>query len=380
MTFSIDKRQLIVGAGAVAAASTIGKASAQAALRVGVAGPLTGPNAAFGEQLRRGAMAAAAAINGAGGVNGAQIALEFGDDRSDPREGVSVANRFVSNGVRWVVGHFNSGVSIPASEVYAENNIIQCTPASTNPRFTERNLWNTHRTCGRDDQQGAVAGAWILANRRQARVAVVHDRTPYGQGLAEFTKQAINRGGMTEIMFEGITTGERDFSALISRIRQANADIVYFGGLHTEGGLIVRQLRDQGSQAVLMSGDGITTKEFWTVAGAGAEGTLMTYGPDPRKNPAAAQAVAAFRGMTPPYEPEAYTLYSYAALQAFAAAARDAGSNDARRVATRMRNGTPISTVLGPIAWDSKGDRTTADYIMYVWRNGEYVELPRQGT
>jgi branched-chain amino acid transport system substrate-binding protein len=378
MTFKLNKRQVLLGAGAAGvglATGLVGTANAQTALRVGVAGPFTGPNAAFGEQLRRGSMAAAAAINAAGGVNGAQLALEFGDDRSDPREGVSVANRFVSNGVRWVVGHFNSGVSIPASEVYAENNIVQCTPASTNPRFTERNLWNTHRTCGRDDQQGAVAGAWILANRRNARVAIVHDRTPYGQGLAEFTKAAVNRGGMTEIMFEGITTGERDFSALVSRLRQANAEIVYFGGLHTEAGLIIRQLRDQGSQAVLMSGDGITTKEFWTVAGPGAEGTLMTYGPDPRKNPAATAAVAAFRAMTPPYEPEAYTLYSYAALQAFATAAREAGSNDARRVATRMRNGQPITTVLGNLSWDAKGDRTTADYVMYVWRNGEYIEL-----
>jgi branched-chain amino acid transport system substrate-binding protein len=345
-------------------------------LRVGVAGPLTGPNAAFGEQLRRGAQMCADDINAAGGIAGQRIQLMFGDDRSDPREGVSVANKFVSDGVRWVVGHFNSGVSIPASDVYLENNIIQGTPASTNPRFTDRpNMWNVFRTCGRDDQQGVVAGTWILQNRRQARVAVIHDRTPYGQGLADFTKQTINRGGMQEVMYEGIATGERDYNALVSRIKAQNVEIVYFGGLHTEAGLIVRQMRDQGVNAVLMSGDGITTNEFWTIAGPGAEGTLMTYGPDPRRNPAAQAVVQKFRSGNPPYDPESYTLYSYAALQAMAEAAKAENSVDPRRVSNRIRNGQPINTVLGPIAWDNKGDRRDADYVMYVWRNGTYQQM-----
>lgn len=375
MTLKLNKRQLLIGGAATGLGLAAGVAPSlgQATLRVGVAGPLTGPNAAFGEQLRRGAQMAVDDMNAAGPINGARLAVQFGDDRSDPREGVSVANRFVSDGVRWVVGHFNSGVSIPASEVYAENNIIQCTPASTNPRFTERNLWNTHRTCGRDDQQGQVAGDWILRNRRQARVAIVHDRTPYGQGLADFTKQTMNRGGMQEVMYEGITTGERDFSALVSRMRAANVDIIFFGGLHTEAGLIIRQMRDQGMQTVMISGDGITTKEFWTVAGPGAEGTLMTYNPDPRKNPAAAATVAKFRAAG--FDPEAYTLYSYAALEAYAKVAREISSNDPRRIAQRMRNGQPVQTVLGPLAWDAKGDLTKADYILYVWRNGDYVEL-----
>jgi branched-chain amino acid transport system substrate-binding protein len=375
MSFKITKRRLLIGSAAtgLGLAAGLGPSFSQAPLRVGVAGPLTGPNAAFGEQLRRGAQMAADDINAAGGVNGARIALQMGDDRSDPREGRSVAEKFSSDGVRWVVGHFNSGVSIPASEVYQENNIIQCTPASTNPTFTERNFWNVFRTCGRDDQQGDVAGNWILRNRRQAKLAIVHDRTPYGKGLADFTKAVVNRGGLTELLYEGIATGERDFSALVSRLKQQNVDLVYFGGLHTEAGLIVRQMRDQGVSAVLMSGDGITTNEFWTVAGPGAEGTLMTYSPDPRRNPAAAAVVAKFRQGG--FDPEAYTLYSYAALQAFAETAKAIRNNDARQIATKMRDGTPVNTVIGPISWDRKGDRTSADYVMYVWRNGQYVEL-----
>jgi branched-chain amino acid transport system substrate-binding protein len=151
--------------GAVLAAGLAFAGSAQAAdLAIGVAGPLTGPNAAFGAQLQNGAQMAADDINAAGGVLGMNIVLSFGDDQSKPEQGVSVANKFVGDGVHYVDGHFNSGVSIPASEVYSENGVLQITPASTNPVFTERGLWNTFRTCGRDDQQGAVAGAYIAAH------------------------------------------------------------------------------------------------------------------------------------------------------------------------------------------------------------------------
>lgn len=157
--------------------------TAWADILVGVGGPLTGPNAAFGAQLQKGAEQAAEDINAAGGINGEQIKVVLGDDVSDPKQGVSVAQKFVADGVKFVVGHFNSGVSIPASEIYAENGILQVTPASTNPQFTERGLWNTFRTCGRDDQQGAVAGAYIAANFKDAKVAVIHDKTPMVRAL-----------------------------------------------------------------------------------------------------------------------------------------------------------------------------------------------------
>src|SRR5262247_2693626 len=134
---------------------------ASAQVKLGVAGPITGGSAAFGAQLKNGVEQAVADINAAGGILGQKIQVLVGDDRADPKEGVSVANKFVGDGVKYVVGHFNSGVSIPASEVYEENGILEITPAATNPVFTERGLWNTFRTCGRDDQQGAVAGAWI---------------------------------------------------------------------------------------------------------------------------------------------------------------------------------------------------------------------------
>jgi branched-chain amino acid transport system substrate-binding protein len=339
---------------------------AQAQIKIGVAGPITGPNAAFGAQLRMGAEQAAEDINARGGIKGQKIQIVIGDDVSDPKQGVSVANKFAGEGVKAVVGHFNSGVSIPASEVYNEAGIVQITPASTNPRFTERSMWNTFRTCGRDDQQGAVAGAYLADKFKGKKVAVVHDKTPYGKGLADETQKAMNGKGLKEVIYEGINTGEKDFSALVSKMKQAQVDVVYFGGLHTEAGLIIRQMRDQGLAAPLMSGDGIVSAEFTSIAGPGADGTLMTFAPDPRKNPNAQEAVKKFRAKN--YEPEAYTLYSYAAMEIFAQAAEQVGSFDPKKMSEVMKGGKPFKTVIGDISFDKKGDITRPDYVMYVWK------------
>ena len=356
--------------------------SAWADILIGVAGPITGPNAAFGAQLQKGAEQAVADINAAGGVIGQKLKLEIGDDVSDPKQGVSVANNFASDGVKFVIGHYNSGVTIPASEVYQENGILQITPASTNPTVTERNLWNIFRTCGRDDQQGKVAGGYILAHFKGKRIAFVHDKTTYGKGLADETLKAIKAGGMKEVLYEGVNTGEKDYSALISKIKQAGPDLVYFGGLYTEGGLIVRQMRDQGVKAPLMGGDGITSDEFATVGGPGVEGTLMTYGPDPRNRPEAKAAVAQFRKKG--FEPEAYTLYSYAGVQIIKQAAEAAKSLEPKKVAEQMHSGMHFSTVLGDMAYDRKGDITKLDYVMYIWKKDPsgkigYVECPASG-
>jgi branched-chain amino acid transport system substrate-binding protein len=342
--------------------------SAAAQIKMGVAGPITGPNAAFGAQLKNGTDQAVADINAAGGILGQKITLEYGDDVSDPKQGVSVANKFSGDGVKFVVGHFNSGVTMPASEAYQENGILEITPSATNPKITERMMWNIFRTCGRDDQQGAVAGAYIVAHFKGKKVAIVHDKTTYGQGLADETKKFINAKGVKEVLYEGINIGDKDFSALVSKIKASGADLVYWGGLFTEGGLIVRQMRDQGVKAPLMGGDGITDDEFASVGGPGVEGTLMTFPPDPRNNPEAKAAVAKFRAMTPPFEPQAYTLYSYAAVQIIKQAAEQAKSLDTKKVAEAMHSGMKFKTVIGDLSYDKKGDITRLDYVMYVWK------------
>jgi branched-chain amino acid transport system substrate-binding protein len=346
------------------AAAFAGSAAAQ--IKMGVAGPMTGPNATFGAQLKNGADQAVADINAAGGILGQKITLGYGDDVSDPKQGVSVANKFAGDGVKYVVGHFNSGVTMPASEVYQENGILEITPSATNPKITERMMWNIFRTCGRDDQQGAVAGAYIVAHFKGKKIAIVHDKTTYGQGLADETKKAMNAKGMKEVLYEGINVGDKDFSALVSKIKAAGADLVYWGGLQTEGGLIVRQMRDQGIQAPLMGGDGITTDEFAQIGGPGVEGTLMTYGPDPRNRPEAKAVVEKFRAKN--FEPEAYTLYSYAGVQVIKDAAEHAKSLDTKKVADAIHSGTKFKTVIGDLSYDKKGDITRLDYVMYVWK------------
>ena len=339
--------------------------AANAQIKIGVAGPMTGPNAAFGAQLKNGAEIAAADINAKGGINGQKIELVFGDDVSDPKQGVSVANKFVGDGVKFVVGHFNSGVTIPASTVYAENGILMITPSATNPQVTERGMWNTFRTCGRDDQQGEVAGKYISDTYKGKKIAIVHDKTTYGKGLADETKKSMNKLGVTEVLYDGVNTGEKDFSALVSKIKQAGADLVYWGGLHTEGGLIVRQMRGQGVNAPLMSGDGIADNEFAAIGGPGSEGTLMTFPPDPRKRPEAADIVKKFEAIK--FDPQAYTLYTYAALQIIADAANAEKSLDPKKVAEGIR-GKTFKTAVGDLGYDKKGDITRADYVIYTWK------------
>src|SRR6201993_2352148 len=356
--------------------------SATAQVKFGVGGPITGPNAATGAQMKNGVDQAVTDLNAAGGILNQKITTEFGDDVSDPKQGVSVANKFAGDGVKFVIGHYNSGVTIPSSEVYQENGILEITPASTNPTVTERGMWNIFRTCGRDDQQGKVAGEYILAHFKDKKIAFVNDKTTYGKGLADEALKTIKSGGMTEVLNEGINTGEKDYSALVSKIKQSGADLGYFGGLYTEGGLIVRQMRDQGVQAPLMGGDGITSDEFATGGGPGVAGTLMTYGPDPRNRPEAKDIVAKFRAKG--FEPEAYTLYSYAGVQIIKQAAEAAKSTDPKKVAEQMHSGMHFSTVLGDMAYDKKGDITKLDYVMYIWKKDpsgkiNYVECPASG-
>ena len=344
--------------------------AASAQIKIGVAGPITGPNAAFGAQLKNGVEQAVEDINAAGGINGQKLQVVIGDDVSDPKQGVSVANKFAAEGVKFVVGHFNSGVSIPASDVYAEVGILQISPASTNPKFTDRGLPNVFRTCGRDDDQGKVAAGWIMDKFKGKNVAIVHDKQAYSKGLADETKKSLNDKGVKEVLYEAITPGEKDYSALVSKLKAANVDIVYYGGYHSEAGLIVRQMKDQGLKAVLMGGDALVTEEFWAITGPAGEGTLMTFSPDPRLIPENAELVKWYRDQK--YEPEAYTLYTYGTIQAWAQAAEQAKSTDPKKVAEVLR-ANKFKTALGEIGFDKKGDVTAPGYVVYEWNAGKYV-------
>jgi branched-chain amino acid transport system substrate-binding protein len=362
--------------GLFAAASLLAAGSpAFSQVTVGVAGPMTGQYASFGEQLRNGANLALEDINAAGGVLKQQLKLVVGDDACDPKQARATADRLVGQRVPVVFGHFCSSSSIPASEAYAEGNVLQITPASTNPTFTERKLWNTFRTCGRDDQQGALAGKYLSDNFKGKKIAILDDKSTYGAGLANETKKALNAAGVTEAMKESYTQGDKDFTALVSRMKAADIDVVFVGGYHTESGLILRQMRDQGMKTLLMAGDALADKQFAAITGQHAEGVLMTFGSDPRNRPQAAEVVKKFKAKN--IDPEGYTLYTYAAMQIWAQAVAKANSLDPKKVAETIKAGK-WNTVLGEISYDAKGDITALDYVMYQWKaDGTYAELKK---
>ena len=365
---------------ALAVATALGvSAFAQADIKIGVAGPMTGANAAFGEQYMKGAQAAADAVNAAGGVNGEKIVLVKGDDACEPKQAVTVAKDLTNQKVAGVVGHFCSSSTIPASEIYDEAGIIAITPGSTNPQVTERGLSAMFRMCGRDDQQGIVAGDYIVDVLKGKKVVVLHDKDTYGQGLADATKAQLEKRGVKPVLYEGLTRGEKDFSTIVTKIRGAGADVVYFGGLHPEAGPLVRQLREQGLKDVkFMSDDGIVTDELVTTAGGPqfVDGVLMTFGADPRMLPDSKAVVDAFRKAGT--EPEGYTLYAYASVQTLAAAFNGAKSNNGEKAAEWLKK-NPVKTVMGEKTWDAKGDLKVSDYVVYQWdKDGKYHQLEKQ--
>ena len=360
------KKALLAGA----ALNLVFAGSAFAEMTIGVAGPMTGQYASFGEQLRVGAEQAVEDINAAGGVNGEMLKLSIGDDACDPKQAVAVANSFAGEGVSFVAGHFCSGSSIPASQVYADEQIIQISPASTNPDFTDKRPGEgIFRVCGRDDQQGQVAGAYIAENFPDAKVAIINDKTAYGKGLADQTQKYYEEAGKTPVLVESYTAGEKDYTALVTKMKEAGVSLVYVGGYHTEAGLMARQMREQGMDTVIMSGDALVTDEYWAITGDAGQGTLMTFSPDPRKNEAAAPVVEKLsaKGQTA----EGYVLYTYAAIQAWADAVNAAGSTDYDAVVTALNDGT-FDTVIGELSFDDKGDVTLPGYVVYEWKDGAY--------
>jgi branched-chain amino acid transport system substrate-binding protein len=357
---------------AASAVIALSAGTASADIVIATAGPMTGQYAVFGEQMKKGAEQAIKDINAKGGVLGEQLQLQVGDDACDPKQAVAVANQFVNEEVVFVAGHFCSGSSIPASQVYNEEGILQISPASTNPQLTEQGFDNVFRTCGRDDQQGEMAANYVIDNNVGSKIAIVHDKTAYGKGLADEFKKTLNGLGTEEAMYEAITAGDKDFTALITKMKQAGVDLIYLGGYHTEAGLITRQAREQGLDATMMSGDALVTDEYWSITGDTGQGTLMTFSPDPRKNESAQPVVQEFQAEG--YDPEGYTLYTYAAIQAWVDAVEKAGSTDLEPVIEAL-HGNQFETVLGTISFDEKGDVQGSNYVMYKWDNGQYAEV-----
>jgi branched-chain amino acid transport system substrate-binding protein len=366
------RKALLLSSAALGLSALAAPARAQD-ITIAVAGPITGPVASIGEQMKRGAEAAAAAINEAGGVNGRKIKIVVQDDACDPKQAVAVANLIVGQQIKYVDGHACSGSSIPASDVYAENNVLMMSPASSNPALTEKGHATIMRLYPRDDAQGAFIAPWIAEKYKGKTIAILHDKGAYGKGLATVVKDKLNAAGVTEVMFEGINPGEKDYSAVITKLKNAGAELVYFGGYHTEAGLLVRQAADQGFKLNLMTGDSIATSEFWAISGPAGEGTLFTFPTDPRRSPKAAQALEQFKAEG--YDPEGFTLFSYGVIQAIAEGIKRAGSDDPAKIAKALESGEAVDTLLGPVKWDSKGDIKDPTYDINQWSAGKYAPI-----
>ncbi|WP_262297468.1 branched-chain amino acid ABC transporter substrate-binding protein [Microvirga sesbaniae] len=356
----------------IAVVCAMSAAAAHGEILIGMAGALTGPNAYQGEQQQQGVEMAIADINAAGGLLGQPITLISVDDACDSAQAIAAAQRLVAARVSFVVGHQCSGASIPAAAIYARAGIVQMTPASTNPRLTEEGRTNTFRICGRDDQQGAIAGDFLAARWKDARIAIVHDDSVYGKGLAEETSRQLHKHGVTETMFETLVPGQNDYSALIAKLRAAGIEVAYFGGYYREAALLIRGAREDGYPLQLVSGDGIASEAFVQVTGEAGTGTLFTSFRDPRRSPVAAPVVERFRRQG--FEPEGYTLYSYGAVQAWAQAVMRAGSTETKSVIDALR-GNEFDTILGRVGFDDKGDVRQPGFEWFIWRSDRYVPL-----
>jgi len=347
--------------------------AAYADITIATVGPMTGDNASTGAQFKAGVGLAVDDLNAKGGVLGQKVQWTSEDDACDPKTAVSAAELVAGKGVAAVIGHYCSGSSIPASAVYADAKIVQISPGSTNPLYTDQRPGpGTFRVCGRDDAQGAVAGAYIAKNFAGKKVAILNDKSAYGLGLATETQKALNAAGMKEVIFDSYNADDKDFSPIVSKLKDAGIDVLYVGGYRAQAALFARQMKDQGMTVQLMGGDDLVANEFWTAAGDAGQGTMMTFAPDPTKNPSAADVVAEFKAKN--LDPAGYSLYAYAAVQVWAAAATKAGSTDFDKVVAAMNSET-FDTVLGPIKFDSKGDVVGAKFVWYVWKDGNYSEM-----
>jgi branched-chain amino acid transport system substrate-binding protein len=361
-------------AAAIMLAAALYARTADAEIRIGVAGPMTGANAWFGEQYQRGTELAVEDLNANGGVLGQSVELIVGDDFCDPDQAVALARKLVSDGVVFVAGHWCSHSAIPASKIYEQSEILMIAPGAISSKLTDEGGPNVFRVCGRDDRQGAKVADYLADHWNGKKIAILDDGTTFGAGLADGARRRLHERGVRLALDEVYTPGEAEYSALASKMEAAGVEVFFVGGYHRETGLIFRQTRDRGYGLQLIANSAMATADFPMIAGPGLEGTVMMAAADARENPQAAEIVARFRAQG--YDPPGFTLYAYAAVQVWAQAVEAAGSLDLDPVALAMHS-RQFETVLGRIGFDEKGDVTGFDpWQWFVWQaDGNYVPL-----
>nr|WP_280527930.1 branched-chain amino acid ABC transporter substrate-binding protein [Halopseudomonas oceani] len=352
----------------IAAAALVGASTCAVAadtIKIALAGPVTGPVAQYGDMQFIGAKMAIEQINNAGGVNGAQLEGVVFDDACDPKQAVAVANRIVNEGISFVVGHLCSSSTQPASDIYEEEGILMITAASTSPEITDRGYQMVFRTIGLDSLQGPTAGNYIVEHIHPQKVAVIHDKQQYGEGIATAVRDVLLANDVEVPVFEGITAGDKDFSALIAKLRQADVDFVYYGGYHPELGLILRQAGEQGLDVRFMGPEGVGNTDISAIAGEASEGLLVTLPKAFDQDPKNAHLVEAFKAKNEdPSGP--FVFPAYAAVQVIADGIRIADSTDTEAVADALRSNS-FETPTGTLSFDEKGDLKDFNFVVYEW-------------
>jgi branched-chain amino acid transport system substrate-binding protein len=349
----------------LAMVSSIIAVQAADTLRIAVVGPITGPVAQYGDMQMSGAKMAVERLNAKGGVNGKKLEAVLMDDVCEPKQAVAVANQVVNQDIKFVVGHLCSGSTQPAAAVYDDAAVLMITPASTNPDITKQGYKMVFRTIGLDSQQGPVAGRYIAAKLKPKRMAIIHDKQQYGQGIAEEVKKTVETKGIKVVLFEGVNKDQKDFSALITKLKREGVDFVYYGGYHPELGLILRQSREQGFAAQFMGPEGVGNKDISAIAGPASEGLLVTLPADFTQDPNNADLVKAFRDHNQdPSGP--FVMTSYAAVQVIADTIAKTQSTDPEKVAAAMHE-MSYDTPIGKVAFDDQGDLEEFEFIVYRW-------------
>lgn len=344
-------------------------------VKIGVVGPMTGDQSKMGMDMKNGADIAVKEWNQKGGVLGKKIELLVEDDQHDPKQAVSVANKLVNAVAAGIVGHFNSSTSIPASAVYSKAKMPMITPASTNPQLTEQGFSNVFRVCGRDDQQGLVAATFVTSVLKFKKVAVMHDKTTYGQGLADEFVKAL--GSMVEVVYyNGVIQGDKDFRAVLTAMKEKKPQLLYFGGIYPEGGLLVKQARELGINIPFMSGDGVIDQKFIEIAGTASEGSYLTFSPDPEHLPTAGGFLKNYKASYG--EPGPYSIYAYDATNVLLSAIETAKSTDGT-VVSQTIHGMKHSGALGEIQWNENGDIIHSPYVVWITKDGKFTEHWKPG-
>jgi branched-chain amino acid transport system substrate-binding protein len=364
--------------------SLVGTAQAQQAeqVKIGFAGPMTGPQAHYGTDFQNGVKLAIADMNATKPVIGGkqvEFVLDSADDQADPRTGTTVAQKLVDDGIKGMIGHFNSGTTIPASRIYANAGIPEVAMA-TAPDYTQQGFKTTFRMMTSDTQQGSVAGTFAVKNLGMKKIAIVDDRTAYGQGLADQFAKAAKAAGATIVDREFTNDKAVDFKGILTKLKAASPDLIYFGGADAQAAPMAKQMKSLAIKAPLMGGEMLHTPDFLKIAGPAADGTYASLAGLPLSDmPGGAQYVAKYKKAFGT-DVETYSPYAYDGTMALLTAMKKANSTDPAKYLPELAKTNMPGVTTTHLAYDEHGDLKNGGITIYKVENGQWKPLQSVGA